>query len=67
MRRMPKADGGHRLIAVAHTFQRVWGRLQRGISRQWERDHLSESVWGNRSQYTSSDSSSAHSLESEIA
>eukprot|EP00959_Pyramimonas_sp_CCMP1952_P226097 4728124-Pyramimonas_sp.AAC.1 len=30
MCRIPKADEGHRLIAVVHTSQRIWGRARRG-------------------------------------
>eukprot|EP00959_Pyramimonas_sp_CCMP1952_P289981 6064874-Pyramimonas_sp.AAC.1 len=67
MCRIPKADGGYRLLAVVHMFQRVWGRLRRGISRQWVREHRSEYVWGSRSRYTSSDSAFAHNLASDIA
>eukprot|EP00959_Pyramimonas_sp_CCMP1952_P393652 8248585-Pyramimonas_sp.AAC.1 len=40
--RVPTADGGRRLTAVFHTFQRVWGRLRRSMSRQWGRDRRSE-------------------------
>eukprot|EP00959_Pyramimonas_sp_CCMP1952_P429408 8993223-Pyramimonas_sp.AAC.1 len=65
--RIPKADEGHRLIALVRTFHRIGGRARREISRSWEERNRCENVWGNRTRYTSSDSAFSHNLESEIA
>ena len=36
---LPKPDGGHRPIGLFPTLVRIWARLRKELSRQWERDH----------------------------
>ncbi|CAK0790689.1 unnamed protein product, partial [Prorocentrum cordatum] len=62
-----KPDGGKRLIALLHSLTRAWGRARRPLGVQWERDHNSGSVWGNRANYTSSDCAFDLSLAHEMA
>ncbi|CAK0813503.1 unnamed protein product, partial [Prorocentrum cordatum] len=61
------ASIAHRVTKVRPLEQRIWGRARRGISRQWEQQHRTDNVWGNRSRYTSSDSAFSHNLDSEVA
>eukprot|EP00959_Pyramimonas_sp_CCMP1952_P305932 6401883-Pyramimonas_sp.AAC.1 len=53
--RLPKASGGHRLVALINTIVRIWARLRIPISRRWERDNQNPDLWGARPAAASSD------------
>ena len=40
--RLPKDDGGSRLIGLLDTLTRVWGRARRPVATEWERSHRSD-------------------------
>ena len=37
--KLAKPDGGHRLIGLLHSIYRIWGRLRRWVSADWEEQH----------------------------
>ena len=44
--RIPKPDGGTRLIGILASIVRIWGRLRRSLSAQWEGDYAHTAFWG---------------------
>ena len=65
--RLPKPDGGSRLIGLMTTLVRVWGKARRPLSAKWEVENKSELVWGTGSGRSSSHSAFSHKLEAEVA
>eukprot|EP00959_Pyramimonas_sp_CCMP1952_P039249 821697-Pyramimonas_sp.AAC.1 len=64
---LPKSGGGTRLIALLNTLLRIWGRLRRPLSVQWELDHRHPSFWGGGAGRTSSDCTFQLNLATEAA
>ena len=67
--RIPKPDGGARVIGLQNTILRIWGRARKPVTDQWLRDHEmgSNHTWGTRKGYSSVDSAFDHNLVAEIA
>eukprot|EP00959_Pyramimonas_sp_CCMP1952_P113729 2377404-Pyramimonas_sp.AAC.1 len=63
--RLPKPEGGHRLIVLSSTVIRVWAKARQPLSAEWQARHPCEEMWGTRGGQTSSDSAFSHSLEQE--
>ncbi|CAK0840937.1 unnamed protein product, partial [Prorocentrum cordatum] len=65
--RLPKKDGGSRLVGLLHTLIRWWSRARRPLAAAWERDHRAPHVWGNCSGRSSSDAAFDLNLQTETA
>eukprot|EP00959_Pyramimonas_sp_CCMP1952_P033443 702083-Pyramimonas_sp.AAC.1 len=65
MVRLPKPDGGRRLIVLSHALIRVWAKARRRLSAEWQRQHNCDEVWGTRGSHTSTAPAFAHNLEQE--
>eukprot|EP00959_Pyramimonas_sp_CCMP1952_P086888 1817764-Pyramimonas_sp.AAC.1 len=65
--RLPKPDGGHRLIAILDTILRVWGRIRRSVSDDWEAGSRTREFWGSGEGRSSSDSAFDLNLYAEVA
>ena len=65
--RLPKPDGGSRLIALMSTLIRVWGRVRRPLSTKWEADRATMEIWGVGKGRSSSAAAFSHNLDAEIA
>eukprot|EP00959_Pyramimonas_sp_CCMP1952_P225313 4712056-Pyramimonas_sp.AAC.1 len=63
MVRLPKPDGGHRLIVLSRTLIRDWAKARRWLSAEWQRQHTCDEMWGTRGSHASSASDFAHNLE----
>ena len=46
MVRIPKEEGGSRLICLVSTLVRVWARARRPLSRDWIKQHRHASIFG---------------------
>eukprot|EP00959_Pyramimonas_sp_CCMP1952_P444112 9298069-Pyramimonas_sp.AAC.1 len=66
MVRLPKPDGGHRLIVLSHALRRVWAKARRWLSAEWQRPHNCDEMWGTRGSSTSTALAFAHNLEQEV-
>ncbi|CAK0811969.1 unnamed protein product, partial [Prorocentrum cordatum] len=67
MVRLPKPDGGCRLIWLMPTLVRVWSRARRPVTKARELDNPSELVWGTGPDRASSDSAYELNLAKEQA
>ena len=65
--RLPKIDGGSRLIGIMDSLVRVWGRAWRGVSSVWESVHRCQEIWGTGQGMSSSDAAYAHNLAAEMS
>ena len=67
--RIPKPDGGARVIALQNTVVRIWGRACKAVTDKWLREHESGTrhTWGSRKGYSSVDSAFNHDLMAEVA
>ena len=64
--RLPKPDGGTRLIGLLNTLVRIWGRARRAVSAGWLQQHKSQHSWGTGPGRSSSASAFSLSLDNEI-
>ncbi|CAK0828526.1 unnamed protein product [Prorocentrum cordatum] len=67
MVRLPKPDGGCRLIGLMPTLVRMWSRAGRPVTRDWGLAHPSALVWGTGPGRSSSDSAYELNLAKEQA
>ncbi|CAK0805455.1 unnamed protein product, partial [Prorocentrum cordatum] len=67
MVRLPKPEGGCRLLGLMPTLVRVWGRARRPITKAWEPAHPSSLVWGTGPGRSSSGSACELNLAKEQA
>eukprot|EP00959_Pyramimonas_sp_CCMP1952_P241873 5055681-Pyramimonas_sp.AAC.1 len=44
--RLPKPDGGTRLIGLLNSIIRIWSRMRRPISAAWTTSQRSSHSWG---------------------
>eukprot|EP00959_Pyramimonas_sp_CCMP1952_P016614 352365-Pyramimonas_sp.AAC.1 len=65
--RLGKASGGNRFIALLITLVRIWDRLRRPISQDWEARDRPPACGGNGPARSSSDAASAHNVDAEVA
>ena len=66
--RLPKAEGGFRVIALVHTLLRVWSKGRNVISRKWVAQMDMPDIWGaGGGACTSTGLAFEHSWTSEVA
>ena len=65
--RLPKPEGGARLIGLMNTLMRVLGRVRRPLSQRWEEDNQVKELCGVGKGRSSSSSAFEHNLQAELA
>eukprot|EP00959_Pyramimonas_sp_CCMP1952_P171117 3575476-Pyramimonas_sp.AAC.1 len=67
MARRPRPDGDTRLFVFPRSMIRLWGKLKRPVSAEWQASYQRDRVWGTRAGHTSSDSALDHNIQQEVA